>query len=334
MPGDEIDQTRSAAGAYIRFALEARKKFIAIRERQDPEIRNLYMRLVDRVASRVRDATNPLAPFKKAHLSRVEQMLRDEVNDLLDGISDVLRRDIQDAVEAGSGISSGITFKLMEEGGVKIDEAVRTSFYRVNNRAVEAIWRQHIKGFKLSDRIWQKGEKAQASIQSILQEAVATGQSAVDTARLLQQYVRQEAFTLAKDYPHMMDRLKGLPRDISYEALRLARSETSNAYWKGVIESARNSPSYRGVKWILNRSHPVADICDVYASHNEGLGRGVYAQGSEPGYPHPNCICTIVAVHDQPEEFLRKLKDWQNNGPTSETQKIENWYHRVYGRPA
>lgn len=332
MAGDEIYQTKEAAGAFTRFALEARKKFIAIRERQDPELKNLYIRLADRVASRLKDTSNPLAPFKKAHLERVEKMLRGEEEKLREGITSVLLRDIKGAVEAGSGISSWITFKLMGDGGVKIDEAIQAFFFRINTRAVEAMWRQNIKGFTLSDRIWQQGKKAREAVQGILEEAVATGQSAVDTARLLQQYVQKDALTLLKDYPNMMDRLKGLPRDVSYEALRLARSETSKAYWKGTIESARSSPSYKGVRWVLNRSHPVADICDVYASHDEGLGRGVYAQGSEPEYPHPNCVCTIVPVHEQPEEFLKKLKDWQNNGPTPETLKIENWYQRVYGR--
>lgn len=334
MPGDEIDQTRGSAGAYTRFALEARKKFIAIRQRQDPEIRNLYFQLADRVASRLRDTANPLAPLKKSHLTRVEQALRGEADKLREGLTGILRRDIQDAVAAGSGISSRITFKLLKDGGLKVDEAVRASYFRVNNRAVEAMWRQHTKGLKLSGRIWQQGEKARGAIRDILQEAVATGQSAVDTAKLLQRYVRKDALTLAKDYPNMMDRLKGLPGDISYEALRLARAETSKAYWNGAIESARNSPGYKGMKWVLNRSHPVADICDVFASHDEGLGRGVYAPGSEPAYPHPNCICTIVAVHDQPEEFLKKLKDWQRQGPTLETLKIENWYQRVYGQPS
>ncbi len=334
MPGDEIKQIKDAAGAYTRFALEARKKFIAIRERQDTEIKNLYVRLADRVAAKVRDAANPLRPSQKRHLMQVEQMLRAEADKLRDGITGVLRRDIREAVEAGAGISAGITFKLLEEGGVKIDDHIRASYYRVSNRAVEAMWRRHTKGVKLSERIWQQGERARQALRHILEEAAAAGQSAVETAKMLQKYVRQDALTLAKDYPNMMNRLQGVPNDLSYEALRLARSETSQAYWQGAIEAGRNSPSYVGMRWVLSSSHPVADICDAYADHDEGLGRGVYAPGSEPGYPHPNCLCTIVPVHEQPEDFLRKLKKWQAQGPEPETLKIENWYQRVHGRPS
>lgn len=334
MAEDEITQTKDAAGAYTKFALEARKKYIAVRERQDPDIRTMYMRLADKVASRVKDTANPLTPLKQSHLQNVERMLRGESDKLRDGLNGIIRRDIKEAVEAGSGISSGITMKLLNDGGIKIDDDIRASYYRVNNRAVEAMWQQHTKGLKLSDRIWQQGEKSREAIQNILAEAVATGQSAIDTARLLQQYVHKDAITLVQDYPDMMKRLQGrIPNDISYEALRLARSETSKAYWEGVVESSRNSPSYLGTKWILSRSHPVADICDVYAAHDEGLGIGVYSPGSEPRYPHPNCVCTIVAVHEQPEEFMKKLKNWQQQGPGAETARIESWYQRVHGQP-
>lgn len=327
MTDDEIKQTKDAAGTYIRHALGARKIFIGIRARQDPEIRALYVRLADRVASRIGDTARPLAPFKQSHLERVEQMLRVEADRLRDGITFVLKRDIRDAVEAGAGISSGVTFQLLEAAGIRIDKDVRASCFRVNNRAVENIWRRHTKGFKLSDRIWQQGEKAREAVQDILQEAVATGQSAVDTAGLLQQYIRKGAMSLAADYPNMMERLQA-PRDISYEALRLARSETSKAYWDGAVEAGRNSPSYIGVRWVLSHSHPVPDVCDAYAEHNEGLGRGVYGPGNEPSYPHPNCICTIVAVHEQPEEFVKKLKRWEED-PAAEP-KIEKWYQGVH----
>ncbi len=335
MPGDEINQIKAASGAYTRFALEARKKFITIRERQDPQIKNLYVRLADRVAARVRDTANPLRPARKRHIEQVGRVLQEEADKLSDGLAGILHRDIRDAVEAGAGISARITFKLLDAGGIKIDDDIRALYFRVNNRAVEAMWRRHIKGLKLSDRIWKEKERARAAIQNILEEAAAAGQDAVETAKLLQQYVRKGALTLTRDYPNLMNRLGSrIPDDISYEALRLARAETSTAYWDGVIESGRFSPSYKGCKWILSRSHPVADICDAYADHDEGLGYGIYAPGSEPSYPHPNCLCTIVAVHEQPEDFAKKLKKWKEQGPSLETARIESWYQRVHGKAA
>ena len=167
-------------------------------------------------------------------------------------------------------------------------------------------------------------------MRDIIQEAVATGQDAVKTARMLQQYVRQGKSTLAANYPNMMKRMKRrIPGNISYEALRLARTEMTAAFGEGTIAAARVSPSYIGMKWVLSHNHPVVDICDTLAEHDEGLGRGVYSPGNEPPLPaHPNCICTLVPVHEEPEKFVERLKKWRDD-PSSD-QELEQWYQNIY----
>ena len=203
-------------------------------------------------------------------------------------------------------------------------------FATVNRQAVEACWARTKKGLFLSDRIWEQGENFRNTMRDIIQEAVVTGQDAVKTARMLQQYVRQGAQTLAKDYPNMMKRMAGrVPGDLCYEALRLARTEMTAAFGEGTIVAARVSPSYIGMKWVLSHSHPVVDICDTLAEHEEGLGRGVYSPGNEPPLPaHPNCICTLVPVHEEPEKFVERLKKWRDD-PSSD-QELEQWYQNIY----
>ena len=128
----------------------------------------------------------------------------------------------------------------------------------------------------------------------------------------------------------MMKRMAGrVPGDLCYEALRLARTEMTAAFGEGTIAAARVSPSYIGMKWVLSKSHPLTDICDDLAAHDEGLGRGVYSPGDEPPMPaHPNCICTLVPVHEEPEKFVERLKKWKEN-PASEP-KLEDWYKNIY----
>jgi len=111
--------------------------------------------------------------------------------------------------------------------------------------------------------------------------------------------VRHGVQTLAKDYPNMMKRMKGrVPGNISYEALRLARTEMTAAFGEGTIAAARVSPSYIGMKWVLSHSHPMVDMCDTLAEHDEGLGRGVYSPGNEPPMPaHPNCYDEETEVY-------------------------------------
>jgi len=120
-----------------------------------------------------------------------------------------------------------------------------------------------------------------------------------------------------------------IPEDMCYEALRLARTEMTAAFGEGTVSAARVSPSYIGMKWVLSHSHPVVDICDTLSAHDEGLGRGVYSPGNEPPFPaHPNCLCALVPVHEDPEKFVQRLKKWIND-PSSD-QKLEKWYNNIY----
>ena len=327
----EIDEIKDATSAYRKWALEARKKYIELRLRQDPEIRGLYIRAADRVASELRKLAlkTPSSYLRKRQLEELKTALRAEADRLTGNLTKAFEQYIEQAVEAGGGYSQAIALDLFKKAGMDIT-GLQTMFATVNRQAVEACWARTKKGLFLSDRIWEQGEKFRNTMRDIVQEAVATGQDAVKTARMLQQYVRQGAMTLARDYPNMMKRMKGrVPGDISYEALRLARTEMTAAFGEGTIAAARVSPSYIGMKWVLSHSHPMVDMCDTLAEHDEGLGRGVYPPGDEPPYPaHPNCLCALVSIHEDPEKFVERLKKWVN-APDSEPD-IEKWYNDIY----
>ena len=327
----EIDEIKDAAGAYRRWALEARKKYIELRLRQDPEIRGLYIRAADRVAKELRSLVlkTPSSYLRKRQLEELEVALKVEADRLAGNLEKVLGSYIEQAVDAGGGYSQAITLDLFKKAGLDTS-GLRTMFAAVNRQAVEACWARTKKGLFLSDRIWQQGENFRNTMRDLVQEAVATGQDAIKTARMLQQYIRQGAQTLARDYPNMMERMGNrVPKDICYEALRLARTEMTAAFGEGTVAAARVSPSYIGMKWVLSHSHPMVDICDALAEHDEGLGRGVYSPGDEPHLPaHPNCICSLVPVHEEPEKFVERLKKWRDD-PSSEPE-LEKWYNDIY----
>lgn len=286
----EVDQLKDAAGAYRRWALEARQEYINLRLRQDVEIRALYIRAADNIAKKLRriKITTPSGIVYKNHLEEMERSLRMEADRLTASYQRRMEGYIKEAVSAGAGYSKAITSDLFKRAGLGA-EGVTRLFAGVNTQAVEACWARTKKGLYLSDRIWQQGEKLRVNMSNIIQESVAMGQDVVTTARMLQQYVRKGKKTIAAQYPNMMKRMAGrVPGDLSYEALRLARTEMTAAFGEGTIAAAQVSPSYLGMKWILSNSHPLADICDELAAHDEGLGKGVYSPGNEPLYPgHP-----------------------------------------------
>ncbi|NSW90225.1 MAG: hypothetical protein HPY74_06020 [Firmicutes bacterium] len=326
---DEIDKLKDAAGEYKKYALEARKKFINIRHVQDIEIKSLYIRLAERVASRIKSLNAASSPLRKSQLEQVEKLLVYEAGNLNENLSKYMRKYIDAAVDAGTGYSKAIAFKMLDGSGLEMSK-VNQSFFRINRNAVKACWNETKGGLKLSDRIWKQGETARKAITEIIQESVATGMDAVKTARLLEKYVNEDARTLVKDYPELMDRLHGkVPGNLSYEALRLARTETTKAFGKGTIEAAKNSPGCKGIKWVLSPSHPATDICDALARNDEGLGAGVYQPDNVPEYPaHPNEMCILVTIYESSDDFKKRLKRWRDN-PESEPG-LEKWYQRTY----
>jgi len=328
----EIDEIKDAAGAYRRWALEARKKYIELRLKQDPEIRGLYIRAADRVARELRKLAlkTPSSYLRKRQLEELEAALRTEADRLTGNLTKAFEQYIEQAVDAGAGYSQAVTLSLFKKAGMDT-AGLRAMFATVNRQAVEACWARTKKGLFLSDRIWEQGEKFRNTMRDIIQEAVATGQDAVKTARMLQQYVRQGKSTLAANYPNMMERMRGrIPKDICYEALRLARTEMTAVFGEGTLAAARMSPSYIGMKYVLSHNHPMPDICDNITSANlYGLGPGVYPPGEEPPYPfHPSCLCIALPAHEQPEKFVERLKNWKEN-PVSEPN-IEKWYQDIY----
>jgi hypothetical protein len=295
----EVDQLKDAAGAYRRWALEARRDYILLRLRQDLEIRALYIRAADSIARKLRriKITTPSGIIYRNHLEEMERALRLEAEKLTDSYRQRMKEYIVEAVNAGTGYSKAITTDLFKKAGLST-EGVARLFAGANTQAVEACWARTKKGLYLSDRIWRQRDKFNSVMRDIIQESVAVGQDATKTARMIEQYVRQGKKTLAKDYPNMMKRMKGrIPGDICYEALRLARTEMTAAFGEGSISAAQVSPSYLGMKWVLSHSHPVVDICDALAARDEGLGKGVFSPGNEPSFPaHPNCLVPDQAV--------------------------------------
>ncbi|AZS15356.1 hypothetical protein [Paenibacillus lutimineralis] len=328
-----LEQLKLIAGPYAKFALAGRKKYVDLRLRQDQAVRSIYIRAADKVAKEIRRLKRLGAGSQMniRYLTAVSESLRE--NGVGEALTDLLTGDIVKAVDAGSTYSMEVTLSHISKTKLA-KKPVKRAFFRANNQAVEACWARTERGLHLSDRIWDKDEKYRKAMTEIIQDGVATGEDPVETARQLEKYVRRGKKTLAVDYPEMMDRIGNrVPQDISYEALRLVRTETAAAFGEGTIAAASVSPSYKGMKWVLSGSHPVPDICDDLANADHGLGKGVWPPGQEPPMPaHPNCLCVLISVHEDTDDFMKRLNEWTKN-PQSHPD-LEDWYTNVYSEVA
>lgn len=322
---------RESDQQFARWVLEARSDFLRLRLKQEPAIRKIYLDAADNVAEEIRNLKPTIGKLTRNHLDALEKSLRREAEQISQGISERLKDDLYKAVEAGASSLNQQLIRAIQESKAPLDILrIQRGFADVNSAAVEALWSRTHKGMMLSDRIWQASDNAREAIRSIIWDGTARGRDAVKVARDLEKYVRHGTKTLTENYPEMMERMGGrIPKNLSYEALRLARTEMSSAFREGTYAAGRTNPSYRGVRYMLSNSHPVPDLCDDFASADlYGLGPGGYPEGEEPPLLHPNCLCYTVPLVEDTATFVDRLVNWTHD-PSSDPE-LEEWYNQVY----
>lgn len=94
---------------------------------------------------------------------------------------------------------------------------------------------------------------------------------------------------------------------VKYAAMRLARTELSNAFHFTTIRHTREMPWVQGYKWNLSDSHKIPDDCNRYAQeqHHDKFPAGVFKKTDVPGKPHPQCMCYITVWVMDDDQFIK-----------------------------
>lgn len=319
------------SGPYKNWALEQRKEFMELRLDQDAEIVKIYEEASRNIAREV--ARGNKNRFEAERLKRVQLEIKSRIDELNGQLTINFEKHIERNVDAGSYYAKKVTLNIVENANITkmTKPLINQAFYKMNANAVEAIWSRSRFGLTLNEQIWNKNQNYRKNINKILISGVATGEDCVTVARSIEKYVKKGAKSFAKDYPNMMSRMKGrVPEDISYEALRLARTEMTSAYGLSTMKTATLNPSNRGVKFMLSASHPEWDICDIHCGRDDyDLGPGGYPLDKAPDYPfHPNCLCIMTQINEEPDSLLERLKAWDKD-PSSQPD-LEEWYQENY----
>lgn len=320
-----------ADSIWNRLALESRKKLIELMLQNEEEIRNIFSDSADRIAEELTERSRKGTAYEylqniNVHLQNEAALIEERLNELIDE-SFVI------SIEAGLHQSREAVLSVLNKA--QIDwKPIERVFFRTNEAAVTEMKNRSVKGLKLSNRIWEKGAKARTAMGDIIQAAIAEGNHPYQVAEILRSYVREGAGTLVSQYPNMMKRLgSGLPDDLCYEALRLARTEMAAAYGEATKRGAALNPATEGIRWMLSNANVSCDVCKEHSEHDSGLGKGIYRVDELPRYPaHPNCLCVLVIVHIDMDDLVDRLIAW-NRVPSSEPE-IERWYQNVYKRGA
>lgn len=248
--------------------------------------------------------------YQKALERRVEQMRKELGSTILSGMK-------KSAGLPGETTEAWLNDALAMAG---VDGSFTGVFSGTPDDVLRALLdgRMYRDGKSLSRRIWNRTEQLQGSIEEIVAQGIAQKRSALNIARDLEAYVNPKAkmpVSWLKIYPSIP-----FDRQIDYNAQRLARTAINHAYWAANVETALQNPFCTAIHWQLSPSHyerQVArfgeDVCDTYASHDEGLGRGNYPIKNVP-MPHAQCLCVQYQVVPELDDVADRLSAWVDGG--------------------
>jgi len=177
-------------------------------------------------------------------------------------------------------------------------------------------------GLTLSSRVWNLTGNAKKELEIIIQNGILEGKSANEIASSIKGYLNNpnalfrrvrnkktgnfELSEAAKRY----NPGQGVYRSAYKNALRLVRTEMTNAYRRAEWESYQNNPLVTSYEIRLSSNHTttttsgkvvrLVDICDKLA--------GVYPKTFRWEGWHPNCRCVMVPIVVTPKDFGEYLK--------------------------
>ncbi len=249
---------RLAGGTdYVEYLLRARREFEQGRAATLNDVRDVYRRAAEGIHKDI----NSLTPgtLRQTHLTALQTALDKRAAQMSKEVLAATHQGIWMASGAGSKGVADVTAHMVQ--GAFPAVRVEKLFEGVNERATLAMLARTRKdGLKISDRVWRASESARNSVRMIVEDAVARGQDARTTAKQVQQYLQPGVWKAHK--AETANRLR-IGADISYQAMRLARTEMNNAFHEGAIAANQHNPGYLGIYWRLSDAHVVPDICCI-----------------------------------------------------------------------
>ena len=303
----------------------------------DRLIRQIYVRAADRLEQQATGAKDE--SLTKRWQEDYARSVRREIARINGEIETAITSGMDRAARIRADGAGEYLERALGAAGYQLSDSFSDVLSRCRTDALEALigGKMYSDGRILSQRIWSADGRLQGGIEEILAQGIAQQQSTYQIARALEAYVNPKAACPAdwrNLYPDTPFEMK-----VDYNATRLARTAINHVYWQTGINAARENPFCKAMHWELSDAHyerQVAhwgeDVCDEYARHEEGLGRGNFPIDQLPR-PHPNCLCIQWEVLPEPEEAAERFKAWMNGAedPALETG-FAKWVRTDDGR--
>lgn len=221
------------------------------------------------------------------------------------------------------------------QGQAMTESRVTDGVYDPQLRILLEVAEQYIygDGLTLDGRIWQIDREAREQMNLILLNGINSQKSAWDIAQELEMllgagqdcprwtstrlYDRTKKEIAAGDVTGLIRGEDCAGQGVSYNALRLARTEIQKMHALATDRMMAQQPWVEQEKINLSAAHPEADECDDVVAGGED-GKGIYPKGEIELPIHPNCLCYKTAVLMDRDQFVNQMRDWLNGGSWTE----------------
>jgi hypothetical protein len=259
-----------------------------------------------------RNGVTPLAPFPRVlnqwYVKVVTAAVRSHAAYLKRTLPEDVYRWLRSAKTSGLQVGSEHTLKEMAIG---VDALMHPGF--VPNALAQYdpmhFWVNPVDGYTLSTRIWSNSIETRKRMEGMLDRLIAEGRGSAQIARIMEQFLLpgREALRTMRPYG----------RDVSYYAMRLARSEIASAANRAAYVSAVTNPFVETIDIARSASgDPTCEICAEHATIDIDQSRvsdPIPVDEADIPIYHPHCQCRAQSnVGQSPSEVVRQLRDYMD----------------------
>lgn len=292
-------------------------------------IRKTMISVADNLASAIKDVElRGLSDLTAGALRAMQGQLNDSAIIIQQSIEKNINSTVTAAAHRFSNINEDYLIDIIKETKGKITKTgIKNMFIRMDDRVITSVFaRVYSDGYSYSERIWRSVAAYGDDLKNVVSAGFAQGRDIVKIAKDIQVYVRSGREVLVKRYGDLKsgsrEFIKRIGKKVEYNALRLLRSELYASLQDSARLAGLYNPGCNGMyDWVRGGSQDWNCDCPAYAAGSP------YTLENLPDYPHPNCLCSIVPVMRNRNEFVRDLRSWADG---NDIDYLDNWYNNYY----
>lgn len=237
-------------------------------------------------------------PFRFADFPATKDAMRKLQSQFVGDIGAIIHRGTSEEWKQSNIVQDLLADKVLKFYGSKAGGEKHRVYYQTNSDALKAFQQRKISGeFHLSEILWNQSENYKTEMEYAISSALEKGTSAVTLSKRLSKYLN-DFDRLKDDYKERYGKAVEC-EDCEYRSMRLARSEINMAYRTAEWTRWQQMDFVIGFDIKLSKSHdsrmPNGDVCNILA--------GRYPKTFIFKGWHPNCMCYVVPVLKDEDDF-------------------------------